>query len=442
MNWRSFFLIFASVMLSTQAVLAATLIVNPAGSGAFRIIQEAINAAQPGDEVIITGGTYAESLTTQRHGTAQARITIRAAAGAIVVVTHPGQVLDVQHAFMTVDGLILDGQFGAKDLLHVGSAANHFILRGSEVRRSARDCVDMDAPENVLIESTQIHHCLFWDGQRQDAHGITGDGVQGLTIRDTEIFYVSGDAIQFAPSRAFWDNITVENCHFWNGPLPQAAAGFAAGMVTGENAFDTKTPTSGPRSRLLIRNCLMHGFRGVISNQAAMNIKENVDVTVDRVTIYDSDIAFRMRGPARATVTNCVLYDVSRGVRYEDGIDPLRFYNCTFGGNIARAFQNVGGNPEVRNSLFLAGSKPSEANHTSNLAVPATHFVDPTRHDYHLTQGASAIDTGLLLDAVRTDRDGVTRPQGAASDIGAYERFSSLTDTTPPAPPMRVWIIE
>lgn len=442
MNWRAFSLIFAAVMLCTQAVLAANLMVNPDGSGVFRSIQEAINAAQPGDEVVVGAGTYAESLTTQRHGTAQTRITIRAAAGATVVVTHPGQVLNVQHAFITVDGLILDGQFGAKDLIHVGSAANHFIMRESEVRHSARDCIDMDAPENVLIESTRIHHCLFWDGQRQDAHGITGGGVRGLTIRNTEIFYVSGDAIQFAPSRAFWDNITVENCHFWNGPLPQAAAGFAAGMVTGENAFDTKTPTGGPRSRLLVRNCLMHGFRGVISNQAAMNIKENVDVTIDRVTIYDSDIAFRMRGPAQATVTNCVLYDVGRGVRYEDGIDPLRFYNCTFGRNIAQAFQDVGGNPEVRNSLFLAGSKPREANHTSNLAVTATHFVDPTMHDYHLTQGASAIDAGLLLDAVLTDRDGVPRPQGAACDIGAYERLSSSTDTTPPAPPMRARIIQ
>jgi hypothetical protein len=149
----------------------------------------------------------------------------------------------------------------------------------------------MDAPENVLIESSRIHHCLYWDGERRDAHGITGDGVRGLTVRNTEIFYFSGDAVQFAPSRAFWDNITLEDCHLWNGPLPEAAAGFKAGQVPGENAVDTKTPSSGSRSRLLVRNCLMHGFKEVITNQAALNIKENVEATIDRV-IYDSDLGF------------------------------------------------------------------------------------------------------------------------------------------------------
>jgi hypothetical protein len=40
--------------------------------------------------------------------------------------------------------------------------------------------------------------------------------------------------------------------------------------------------------------------------------------------------------------------------------------------------------------------------------------------DYHLQAGSPAIDKGVLVD-VATDKDGVVRPQGTASDIGAYE---------------------
>jgi hypothetical protein len=266
--------------------------------------------------------------------------------------------------------------------------------------------------------------------------------VRNLTIRNTEIFYVSGDAIQFAPSRAFWDNIVVEDCHLWNGPLPEAVAGFPAGKVPGENAIDTKTPASGPRSHLVVRNCLMHGFRDVITNQGAFNIKENVEVTIDRVTIYDSDIGFRLRAPAQVTVSNCVLYNLSRGVRYEDGIEVLRLYNCTFGSGILQPFQDVGGTPTVRNSLFLAESRPREADDASNQAGTTTDFVNAAVHDYHLTQNSAARDAGVQLEGVLLDRDGVSRPQGITFDVGAYEFISAPPTGRRPLPPTNLRTIE
>jgi hypothetical protein len=47
-------------------------------------------------------------------------------------------------------------------------------------------------------------------------------------------------------------------------------------------------------------------------------------------------------------------------------------------------------------------------------------FVNPSSDNYQLTVGSPAIDAGTT-NAYTTDILGVTRPQGSAFDIGAYE---------------------
>src|SRR4028119_1700125 len=63
---------------------AKTIYVAPGGketnSGSanapFKTIQQAVNAALQGDAIIVRGGTYRETVTTSRSGTAPAPITI------------------------------------------------------------------------------------------------------------------------------------------------------------------------------------------------------------------------------------------------------------------------------------------------------------------------------------------------------------------------------
>ena len=50
----------------------------------FRTIQQAVNAALPGDTVFVRGGTYRETVSTPRSGTAAARITIESYQGEAV----------------------------------------------------------------------------------------------------------------------------------------------------------------------------------------------------------------------------------------------------------------------------------------------------------------------------------------------------------------------
>jgi serralysin len=411
--------------------------VAPGGTGAgtsaapFGHVQTALESAQPGDTVTVLAGTYSASLRTVRNGTASSPIILRAATRGTAIITWAGNVFSLNHSYYVVDGLVFDGQYGSDRAVKVGSGANASTIRNVEVRRSGRDCVSIGSPDTFLIEDSLVHHCLNSAGGRTDAHGISAAAARNLTIRGTEIHTFSGDGIQVDPSRTAsgWDELTIERCRIWLAPLPEPAAGFAAGAVTGENAIDTKIYSSGPRARLVIRNTEAWGFRdGMIGNMAAFNLKENLDVVVDGVTVWDSEIAFRLRGPAWVTLKNAVVHHVGYGIRYEDNIPQLRVWNMTFGAGVSHPFLAAASSSagiQAINVLVLGSSLPSEASGASNRLVEAAAFVDAASNDYHLAPGSLAIDAGASMVDVATDRDGALRPDGSYYDIGAYEYCST-----------------
>jgi hypothetical protein len=404
---------------------------NGSAGAPFGRVQDALQVAQPGDSIAIGPGSFNERLVSVRAGTAAAPIRLYAVKGrGTTVVTSAGRVLTVSHPYVIVDGLVLDGQFGHDDLVRVAAAATGFTLRNSEVRRTSRDAIDLGAVSDVLVERSLIHHALNAAGGRTDAHGIVGGAVRRLTIRDTEIHTFSGDAVQVDAGRSApgWTDVVIEGCRFWLQPLPSPVNGFAAGTVPGENAVDTKASGSFARARITIRNTDAHGFqRGLIANMAAFNLKETIDATIEGATVFDSEIAFRLRAPALVRVQNSVVHSVATGIRYEENISDVRVWNTTFGRSISalfRAAESAGSTLDVRNVLVLGTSLPTEAKGPSNMALPASAFVNPAAHNYQLAAGAAALDAGVSIADVKVDRQGTKRPQGKAYDIGAFERLS------------------
>jgi hypothetical protein len=80
---------------------------------------------------------------------------------------------------------------------------------------------------------------------------------------------------------------------------------------------------------------------------------------------------------------------------------------------------------QVRNNIVCnsAGTNLSvmTQNVSNNLTASCPAFANAAGTDFHLASGSIAIDQGTTLAEVPTDKDGVTRPQGSAYDIGAYE---------------------
>ncbi|MFH1924586.1 MAG: right-handed parallel beta-helix repeat-containing protein [Planctomycetota bacterium] len=261
----------------------------------------------------------------------------------------------VQRLFITEPGVyenyLVDGRWVNRNLVKINAV--DVTLRNCEIRNGRNNAVTVYAA-NVLIENCKIHHLLAGTFRNQeDAHGITGRPTN-LVIRNCEIHHVSGDAVQFDPDRGEWDNVLIENCTFWTGPLPADAAGFRRGERPGENAIDTKQRESNPRSRMTIRNCLLYGWGdGQITNQAALNLKNHVRVEVVGCVLAENDIGFRLRGHtgdyggAMVTLRDCAVYRSKIAVRMEDAIENLTIFNLGIGEGVERKYQTAAGEPRA-----------------------------------------------------------------------------------------------
>lgn len=414
------------LLASVSSAMAEDRIV---GSGeAYTTIDDALRDAVDGDVVIVRAGTYDEALTTRADG-----VTLRGEGE--VIVTTAGRVLDVQHDRFQVDNVIFDAQMA--DTRGVRVEGNGFRLIRSTVRNVRGHCVDLRTVDDVVIDESLIHGCMDADVDgcsdpscQADAHGIVGGAVQGLLIRNTEIHTFSGDALQLdsdwrdAPRP--WTDVRVEGCTFWVAPLEAPMGGVAAGIVAAENAIDTKTqPSFADVSRMELVDTIAYGFRSdLISNAAAFNLKQDVVFVVERVSVYDSEIAFRLRGAggdhergARVSIENTVIWDVDTAIRHEDDIAPITLRHVTFGRDIGRLLQDASssGTFDVGNVLVLG---TADAELVGAFEVGMEVFEGPD--DYRLVEGASVIDMGADL-GVAVDRLGIARPQGAAPDPGAYE---------------------
>ncbi len=90
----------------------------------------------------------------------------------------------------------------------------------------------------------------------------------------------------------------------------------------------------------------------------------------------------------------------------------------------------------VENNLYWPGPLKLYNISDPNSVICDPMFVNPENNDFHLQSGSSAIDKGVTLADVPTDKDGIIRPQGCCYDIGAYEYVSGYippSDTTLPS---------
>ncbi len=401
----------------------------------FASLQDGVDAAMAGDVVHVAPGEYG-AISSVRDGSDNGRITVTATEPRTAVILADGTGIELDHTHHTFEGLVVDCGYGSGDCIEGGGSQTEFL--GLEVRRSLRDCIDLRNASGVLIDGCDIHHCVaqFDPDNNADAHGITGDSVFDLTVRNTTITRVTGDSIQMSPAREPWGRLVVESSLLLAEALEEDTNGWSAGTVIGENAFDSKVGDgldgNGQRPTAVFRNITATGWRGPIGNAAAFNVKEEVDFWADGVIVSGSEIAFRLRGPSDVLITNAVVHDVDVGFRMEDDLPAPRVYNVTVGGNVERTFTDAGGepvDPDLRNLLFLADTVPDLASgDASNLAVDDSVFVDAGGHDYGLLEGSAPTDVGVEIAEVPEDFVGVPRPVGGGYDIGAFE----WTDMPPP----------
>jgi hypothetical protein len=411
------------VLLSAASASAATYYVSTSGNDAnpgtqaapFATIQKAANVARAGDLILVQPGTYVGAKFSF-SGTASQPITLRGQPG--VVVNAPSS--------LNTNG----------DNIWVRNAS-YVVIEDIESTNAPRSGIAVQADpapnesHGVVLRNNHCHHNGRWGIFTGYAEGITITGNETSFSGQEHGIYVSNSS----------DNPVITN------------------NVAHDNQDSGIQINADP---------LLPGDK-IISN-----------AVIDSNVIYGNGVgggaAINLASVRFSRITNNLLYDNhSSGIAgWDDGVGNQwgtmnnEFYNNTIvqasNGRWAIALSNGSINNTVRNNVFLhlgtrgaydidSSSEPGlDSNYnamTNRCAVDGTFitfaqwqarghdpnsfvssgsalFVNEAAFDYHLKSGSPAINAGASAPGVNVDLDGVTRPQGAAFDIGAYE-FASTT---------------
>ena len=177
---------------------------------------------------------------------------------------------------------------------------------------------------------------------------------------------------------------------------------------------------------------------------------------LNNVLLGGSDGGNEILGTVRVTGNVIAGSRSAEGLRVNDPNGTVIVENNTFVGNaVAQVYLEEAGTGRVtlRDNILVAQPGQQyykfDAGQASPASVvPSTNLVSGAGacaawdtgcvnqgplfaggSDYHLQAASPAVDAGVATSAVR-DHDGVPRPQGAAFDIGAYERVAPGGSTT------------
>ncbi|MGZ4903727.1 MAG: right-handed parallel beta-helix repeat-containing protein [Halobacteriota archaeon] len=195
---------FNSLSLATVVLILIAAIAVPASaapltvgpSEQYKTITEAVNAAQPGDTITISPGTYVENVAITKpitlRGTSPSTTTVRAA--------NPGQdVLHLQGTGTRVEGITISGATGASGV-HVDHASG-FAVTGVVVRNTVR-AVYLDGASNGEVSNSNLAdngYGIYCDGASHNVMtGNVAAGEQGAppTLGDgIYMFYCDNNTV-------------------------------------------------------------------------------------------------------------------------------------------------------------------------------------------------------------------------------------------------------
>lgn len=360
----------------------------------WRTLTYAIEQLHAGDTLYVRGGTYTENLTGGifRSGTSWSN-TIRIAkyASETVWLRPTGSInaaiwIDANVSYVDFDGINVDSS------LTTAIAVWFSTNNGND-------------PHHIRFQNAEV------------IAGVTGGGGSILlgnhtTIGATGSHQILNNVIHGGGRRGLGGGYTGNNYGVYvSGPN---------NLVEGNTIYDMwgaglqiYNSSGDPAINNIIRNNRIRDVAGT----------EEVGQLWGIIVAADNNLIY-----------NNLIYNIDNGV---EG-DGIYVYNCD--GN--KLFNNTvydvreygvlvdatATNTQVKNTIAYLGAAGNYLNSGSgtttatNLVASNPLFVNAGAGDFRLQVSSPAVNTGTTLPEVTTDIVGVARPQGAAYDIGAYER--------------------
>lgn len=402
----------------------------------FKTIQAAINAAMPGDSIVVTNGTYG---TINSEGKA---LRIESVEGA--------------------DVTTIDGNNSARcATLGSSSSDKATVLVGFTLYRGRASSADGGGALYGTLEDCIISNCQAYQYNTYRYGGGTyyTDAKRCVyTSNRAEPGYGGGAYYgtlvdcQFLNNRAYYGGGTyygtISNCVYSGNSATSYNGGGAyyGTLYDCEVKNNTASQYGGGIYGSALYRCLVAGNRAssyygggaysgtlyecVVSNNTASTYGGGVNgstmyncLVVKNSTTGSSSSGGGVQG---GTAYNCTICDNS--APYRGGMQGGSAYNCIIWGNTeTRQTSNYA---NVSNTTCRATcTSPLQTSHENNISEDPL-FVDRTGGDYRLTPDSPCVDTGLNSFYLRAaDIDGNYRVSNRRVDMGAYElQQSASTD--------------
>jgi hypothetical protein len=366
-------------------------------------LEAAVAVAQPGQTITLLDGTYIldKAIVAAAAGTAGAPIRLTSAqrAHGAQVVAAPGaeEAILVQAPYWIFDGIDFGGGTYGLRFITAGQNAvvSNALFTDQAFAAIRADCGGPDTNPHCdggSLQSIEVTRAATVAGCSYA--GIEIVGAQAWTVHGALVHNIAVDSLGCAGVQTVYgiavrgnsSNVLVDSV---------AVAGAAIGIALG------------PPSQAC-------EVRGAISNGTTCTTPTACEVS-------------------SSLVSNAVVWDTTfEGAQLANAC-AVNLHNATLwnnGSGGGRSVETSGmGTPDISNVILnVAPTLASGVSNTgsNNLVLPSnadtSWFIDAGTANFRLLASAPAIDTGATLADVPTDFDGITRPQGAHYDVGAFER--------------------
>jgi parallel beta-helix repeat protein len=372
----------------------------------FRTLLKAANMVKPGETVLVRAGRYAGFWKDNLNGAPGKPITFAA---------YPGERATVD-IYLNPPGSFRIG-------IGLGKTCSYLVFDGFEI--TTTDPVfdelrrlNLKNPEDL---AAYLARC---QKGRQMTCGHFGVRMESdpapshhLVFQNLEIHHLNG--IGFSGSQAFSQFI---NNHVYD--LGRPASGYGWYSHTDQSAFCGNWVhhnifgfhmRTGVSNSLVENNYIYHNggtyFHGS-SNRVSGGGAGWWSGSGDPGNIFRNNVIFNNKDEKGQGYGGLRLLSA----------EGTRVYNNTLYGNSVGITVHSG--VTVRNNIAYRNGKDIE--HSGNSVVSDNlttdpRFVNPDAMNFRLQAGSPAVDKGAAIAEVPRDLDGVSRPQGAGYDIGAFE---------------------